>query len=452
MTQRPLDDLPTPNPTTETPSFNFFHQWYPVSPIEDLDPTRPTAVTVLGIRFVIWKPKNATEFRIFRDRCPHRLAPLSQGRIDESGTLMCSYHGWQFDPNGTCTTIPQSDNPELLEKQPENYCAIAYPSQQANDLLWLWPDTDTADLAQSTPLPLSPQIDASKGFVWSSMVRDLEYDWQTLVENVADPSHVPFSHHGIQGNRNKARPIPMEITSSTPTEINVKTAGTITFRPPCLMDYAIQFGDKKLGLIVYCIPVTPGKSRIVAQFARNFAHRLHRFTPRWWEHIKTRNAVLDGDMALLHFQERELTQSADLSPSWKESYTMPASADRLVIEFRRWFDRHCQGQLPWSEVGLSPNYDPPLTDDRTILDRYHQHTIHCSSCRGALKAIQNWQLALVALAILLTIITALLPDAARLPYGLPLAAFTLISLSISATLKFWLEPQFLYVPYIHADR
>jgi phenylpropionate dioxygenase-like ring-hydroxylating dioxygenase large terminal subunit len=80
------------------PKFNFFQHWYPVSPIADLDPQRPTAVTVLELRLVIWKPKLLETFRVFLDQCPHRLAPLSEGRIDhETGNLMCSYHGWQFD-------------------------------------------------------------------------------------------------------------------------------------------------------------------------------------------------------------------------------------------------------------------------------------------------------------------------------------------------------------------
>lgn len=31
---------------------------------------------------------------VFEDRCPHRLAPLSEGRLEPStGQLMCSYHG-----------------------------------------------------------------------------------------------------------------------------------------------------------------------------------------------------------------------------------------------------------------------------------------------------------------------------------------------------------------------
>ena len=31
--------------------------------------------------------------------------------------------------------------------------------------------------------------------------RDLPYDYASLVENVCDPSHVPFSHHGVMGDR-----------------------------------------------------------------------------------------------------------------------------------------------------------------------------------------------------------------------------------------------------------
>ena len=35
--------------------FNFFQQWYPVLPTEDLDPHRPTPITLLGLRLVIWR-------------------------------------------------------------------------------------------------------------------------------------------------------------------------------------------------------------------------------------------------------------------------------------------------------------------------------------------------------------------------------------------------------------
>ena len=34
------------------------------------------------------------------DRCPHRNAPLSIGRVRD-GLLECRYHGWRFDRSGT---------------------------------------------------------------------------------------------------------------------------------------------------------------------------------------------------------------------------------------------------------------------------------------------------------------------------------------------------------------
>jgi phenylpropionate dioxygenase-like ring-hydroxylating dioxygenase large terminal subunit len=439
--------------------FNFFQHWYPISPIEDLDPQRPTPVTVLGLRLVIWKPKSSETYRVFIDQCPHHLAPLSEGRIDDkTGNLMCSYHGWQFDEQGVCTHIPQAENPELVSKNQQNLCAVTLPTRQENDLLWVWPDAKSAAEAATTPLPLSPQVDANKGFVWSSFVRDLEYDWQTLVENVADPSHVPFAHHGVQGNREKARPITLNVVESTASLIEVSTSGNfstkITFEPPCRLEYTISLGDsdKKLGLVTYCIPVSPGKSRIVAQFPRNFAKTLHRLTPRWWDHINNRNLVLDGDMVLLQQQEYFL-QKRELTESWKTAYKLPTSADRLVIEFRNWFDKYCHGRLPWKEVGISVSDNLTFNDNRlVILDRYNQHTQHCSSCRNALKTIQQLQVGLLAYFAIVVSGVAILPDALRIRLGLPLIITALLGLGVYTWLKFWLIPKFYFVDYVHSER
>lgn len=439
--------------------FNFFQQWYPLSPVEDIDPQRPTPVTLLGIRLVIWKPKSSETYRVFLDQCPHRLAPLSEGRVDEkTGNLMCSYHGWEFDSQGVCTHIPQAENPEIMIKNQNNYCVVSLPVRQANDLLWVWPDGNSAAQAANTPLPLSPQVDANKGFVWSSYVRDLEYDWQTLVENVADPSHVPFTHHGVQGKRENAVPISMEVVQSTSqlieTVIHRGMKTTITFAPPCRLEYAISLGDsgqKKLGLVTYCIPVSPGKSRIVAQFTRNFAKTLHHITPRWWTHINTRNLVLDGDMIILHQQEKFL-QDKQASGSWKSIYKLATGADRLVIEFRNWFDQYCGGQLPWEEVGIRIT-PTPINDHRAVLlDRYSQHTRHCRSCRNALKVIQRLQVGLLVYSITTIAGVALLPDALRIKLGLPLVITAALSMLGYSWLKFQLVPKFYFVDYIHPQK
>lgn len=56
--------------------FQWRDHWYPVSLIEDLDPAVPTPFQLLGRELVVWQDKQG-EWRVFLDKCPHRLAPLS---------------------------------------------------------------------------------------------------------------------------------------------------------------------------------------------------------------------------------------------------------------------------------------------------------------------------------------------------------------------------------------
>lgn len=439
--------------------FNFFQHWYPLSPIEDIHPQRPTPVTLLGIRLVIWKPPSSQTFRVFLDRCPHRLAPLSEGRVEtKTGNLMCSYHGWQFDGEGICTHIPQAENSQNITKNQDNFCVISLPVRQENDLLWVWLDAQSAAQAETTPLPLSPQVNAAKGFVWSNFVRDLEYDWQTLVENIADPSHVPFAHHGVQGNRENAQPMVLKITKSTPELIQAYSSGnfqtTITFQPPCRLEYEIKIGntDKQLGLVTYCLPISPGKCRIVAQFPRNFAQQLQHFITRWWTHVKTRNQVLDGDMILLHQQENFLQQTP-YPQGWKTAYKLPTSADRLVIEFRQWLDKYCHGQLPWQEVGINVSEHVKINLNREeLLNRYKQHTVHCSSCRNALKNLQRIQTGILVYFAIAIAAVALLPDAWRFQIGVPIILTVFLSLGAYGWLTYWLIPRFYFIDYVHAEK
>jgi phenylpropionate dioxygenase-like ring-hydroxylating dioxygenase large terminal subunit len=88
--------------------FDWYAQWYPVMPVCDLDKRVPHAKTVMGLDLVVWWDRNESEWKVFDDSCPHRLAPLSEGRIDQWGRLQCVYHGWCFNGSGNCKFIPQA--------------------------------------------------------------------------------------------------------------------------------------------------------------------------------------------------------------------------------------------------------------------------------------------------------------------------------------------------------
>ena len=75
-------------------------QWYPVAFLRDLDRSRPKAFTLLGNDLVLWWDRNGNRWQAFRDVCPHRLVPLSEGRINSAGLLECPYHGWSYASDG----------------------------------------------------------------------------------------------------------------------------------------------------------------------------------------------------------------------------------------------------------------------------------------------------------------------------------------------------------------
>ena len=71
---------------------------------------RDVASVIIAATFrCIWKDGN-NAWQAFLDVCPHRLVPLSEGRITDSKELQCAYHGWLFESSGKCTAIPQGGN------------------------------------------------------------------------------------------------------------------------------------------------------------------------------------------------------------------------------------------------------------------------------------------------------------------------------------------------------
>ncbi|KAG0470842.1 hypothetical protein HPP92_017542 [Vanilla planifolia] len=141
--------------------FDWYSHWYPLAPVFDLDKRAPRSLTVLGLDVVVWWDRAKERWRVFEDRCPHRLAPLSEGRIDPLGRLQCVYHGWCFDGSGSCQLIPQSplDGPPVHTSNKAS--ATSYACYVQNNILWFWPRVEAWDkdaLTKSKP-PCVPELD-----------------------------------------------------------------------------------------------------------------------------------------------------------------------------------------------------------------------------------------------------------------------------------------------------
>lgn len=86
---------------------------------------------------------------------------MQEGRIDETGCLQCSYHGWSFDGSGTCTKIPQAmpEGPEARAVRSPKACAIKFPTLVSQGLLFVWPDENGWEKAAATKPPMCVESD-----------------------------------------------------------------------------------------------------------------------------------------------------------------------------------------------------------------------------------------------------------------------------------------------------
>lgn len=65
---------------------------------------RPVRVVVNGRQIVVFRA-GPNVYGALEDRCAHRNAPLSKGRVCE-GRIECTYHGWQYGADGRVAHIP----------------------------------------------------------------------------------------------------------------------------------------------------------------------------------------------------------------------------------------------------------------------------------------------------------------------------------------------------------
>lgn len=59
--------------------------------------------------------------------------------------------------------------------------------------------------------------------------------------------------------------------------------------------------QKRFLLIFICVPVSPGNSRLIWSFPRNFGVWIDQVVPRWMFHVG-QNLILDSDLYLLHLE------------------------------------------------------------------------------------------------------------------------------------------------------
>lgn len=162
--------------------------WYVAALTSELIDGKLLGRTLLGENVLLYRGESGSVIAL-NDRCPHRGALLSHGRL-EGDSVRCMYHGLKFSSVGKCTQIPGQD------MIPPKMKVRTYPIHEMGHFIWIWMgDPARADPALIVDFPYvrDPQ--------WKGIPSYLHYDanYVLIVDNLSDLAHLAFVHKNTLG-------------------------------------------------------------------------------------------------------------------------------------------------------------------------------------------------------------------------------------------------------------
>ena len=161
--------------------------WYVAAWSRELDEGKPLGRVIIGEPVVVWRRADGKAVAM-TDRCPHRHAPLSFGRVN-GDTIQCMYHGMKFSEAGKCLHVPGS------EIKPANSTVKTYPVAEKYNWVWVWlGDPSLADEDKIPNVYGDENWRTTDGHA-------IEYDanYELINDNLTDLSHLDFVHETTLG-------------------------------------------------------------------------------------------------------------------------------------------------------------------------------------------------------------------------------------------------------------
>ena len=312
----------------------------------------------------------------------------------------------------------------------------------------------------------------------AGFIRTLPYDYEILAENLLDPAHVPFSHHGADPNFDRSSGGVFSMTPVPPVTPNAVASVQATVKASSYPQNAwLEFVDPALimqtnqnidleksdfKLLFPLSPVRKGWSRIIIHSVapgKLSGHKVKEsgltkliFSMPAAVHMM-RNNILDGDSVFLHLQDQLLRK--ERKSGWTlDTYFTPTSADYMVLRFRNWLKKEGGG----GPFGPSDNQESSSISRRELLDRYDSYTLQNKEGQKALAFVNKTaavcdfvcraSLVVVGACLIRSMHTGLLYKWQTLA-GLVVSA---LFFSVGRYLREKIVPLFYFVDYVHADK
>ncbi len=198
--------------------------WFAVAKSNEIAPG-PVRRTLLGEHCVLWRDGGGNIVAA-PDRCPHREAPLSIGKVID-GCVTCKYHGWSFGEGGRCVSVPSSGDSAAVP--PAAHLPVVNSTERYG-LVWLCLGEPSHDIATFG------WDDDPKFRRINNPVEVWEVSATRMTDNFLDIAHFPWVHLGTFGRAQDTLVPKIELTEldaefygyAYEVEVNNPDASTVT--------------------------------------------------------------------------------------------------------------------------------------------------------------------------------------------------------------------------------
>jgi len=164
----------------------FAPGWYTVAASKDIG-TKPKRFLLNGLPIVTFRDSSGQSVALL-DRCAHRNAPLSAGRV-VGGNIECHYHGWQFDGAGACKVVPGlcGEAEHVARRVPSFAC------RDSQGWVWVYSEAGVDPDSKPYEIPFADQ----PGYLTIRERLEMPGPLDAVAENALDVPHTAFVHAGL---------------------------------------------------------------------------------------------------------------------------------------------------------------------------------------------------------------------------------------------------------------
>jgi phenylpropionate dioxygenase-like ring-hydroxylating dioxygenase large terminal subunit len=346
--------------------------YHPLCFTKDIPLDKPVALKSFHKNLVLWRTiQQPDRIQCTEDRCPHRSAQLSKGRLTADGTLSCGYHGWEFAMDGKCVRVPQLKENQRIPRS----CHLKpmIETLTYNEIVYADLNGCTSDCPLNNGIHYEGTVNAANAFITDYLL-EANYDFWIQLENLLDPAHIHFVHHGFQGDMSKAKYIRVVDLKIEDTAIHAVFTHDdtlipdirITYRAPGTVDVSIlnTSGQTVRRNIIYTTPIVPGKCRVLF---RDVAYKDFLVPEGWslsqmllgtgfientYQHVNETvvESIMEQDIAILESQQVGMKSSGTLEDYLASREILLTDSDAMIRAFRAW----CKKNQTWlKSIGYS---------------------------------------------------------------------------------------------------